>query len=153
MSVIKSFQQTSIEVGVKIELHLIESHEIDEVPKDYPDPEAFIQKKNKHWEVIKNANAIFVPGGFGFRGVAGKMEVIKYARENKKPFFGICYGFQLAVVEFCRNVLNWNAISEEYSDEYPKTPNIKKVICFMPEVRKDFLGGTMRLGLKRALIE
>ncbi len=111
-------------------------------------------EKNKNaWDLLKTANGVFVPGGFGFRGSHGKISAIRYARENKIPFFGICYGFQLAVVEFCQNVLKWNAISEENVDEYAKSDDLKKVIAFMPEINKDFMGGTMRLGRKRILIE
>ena len=134
-------------------MHFIESEELEQPPEDCADKEKFEKNNAEKWEIVKSADGIFVPGGFGFRGSKGKIAAIRYARENNIPYFGICYGFQLAVVEYCINVLKWNAVSEEYVDEYPKTADLKKVICFMPEVRKDFLGGTMRVGLKRALIE
>ena len=98
--------------------------------------------ENAH-EVLGGAQGILVPGGFGNRGLAGKMEAIRYAREKDVPFFGICLGMQCAVIEFARNVLGWkNADSTEVDEktEYP-------VIHWMPD-QKDIknLGGTMRLG-------
>ena len=146
ISVIKSFEQVSIETGLKVKLVFVESEEIEE-------EKAKTEKYQQGWANIKSAQGIFVPGGFGFRGSKGKISAIKYARENKIPFFGICYGFQLAVVEFCQNVMKWNAISEENIGEYDKSPDLKKVIVFMPEISKDFMGGTMRLGKKRVLIK
>lgn len=125
----------------------ISTHESEKVKEDH-------EKRNKEaWELLKSVDGLFVPGGFGYRGTRGKLIAIRYARENKIPFFGICYGFQLAVVEFCRNVLGWNAISEEYSEEHTKSNDLKKVIVFMPEISKDLMGGTMRLGKQRVLIE
>lgn len=90
-----------------------------------------------------NIDGILVPGGFGNRGIEGKIRVIQYARENKVPFFGICLGMQCAVIEFARNVANLkNANSTEFNK---KTPH--PVISMLEEQEgvKD-LGGTMRLG-------
>ncbi|MPQ43016.1 CTP synthase [Clostridium tarantellae] len=95
-------------------------------------------------ELLKNVDGVLVPGGFGDRGVEGKIEAIRWARENKKPFLGICLGMQCAVIEYARNVCGLeNAHSSELN---PKTPYA--VIDLMPE-QKDVedLGGTMRLGL------
>ena len=105
------------------------------------------------WANVKKGQGIFVAGGFGIRGAFGKMSAIKHARENKVPLFGVCYGFQLIVIEFCRNVLKWNAISEEFTEELPKDDTHKKVIIFMPEISKDTMGGNMRLGNKRIVLE
>lgn len=95
-------------------------------------------------ELLGGVDGILVPGGFGDRGVEGKIEAIKYAREKKIPFLGICLGMQTAVIEYARNVLGYSdANSSEINPEtsYP-------VIDLMPE-QKDIedLGGTMRLGL------
>lgn len=95
-------------------------------------------------ETLKGCDGILVPGGFGDRGTEGKIHAIEYARTNKIPFFGICLGMQMAVVEFARNVLGWkNANSTEF-DENCENP----VIDIMPD-QKDITnkGGTMRLGL------
>ncbi|SMB86353.1 CTP synthase [Desulfonispora thiosulfatigenes DSM 11270] len=93
--------------------------------------------------ILKNADGILVPGGFGDRGIEGKIVATKYARENKKPFLGICLGMQLAVVEFARNVLNYqDANSSELNEDTPYP-----VIDILEE-QKDIenKGGTMRLG-------
>lgn len=95
-------------------------------------------------DVLKDADGILVPGGFGDRGIEGKICAIKYARENKVPFLGICLGMQMAVVEFARNVLG---LSDAHSSELlPSTTYA--VIDLMPEqVDIEDMGGTMRLGL------
>ena len=95
-------------------------------------------------ELLGDVDGILVPGGFGNRGVEGKIAAIKYARENKIPFFGICLGMQMAVVEFARNVLG---LKGAHSAEFdPNTDH--PVIDLMPEQRDiEDLGGTMRLGV------
>ncbi|MGM9925864.1 MAG: CTP synthase [Bacillus sp. (in: firmicutes)] len=95
-------------------------------------------------KMLKDADGILVPGGFGDRGVEGKIATIQYARENKVPFFGICLGMQLATIEFARNVLG---LQGAHSTELnPHTPY--PIIDLLPE-QKDVedLGGTLRLGL------
>lgn len=95
-------------------------------------------------ELLADVEGILVPGGFGDRGIDGKLLAIKYAREEKRPFFGICLGMQLASVEFARNVLQLqNAHSAEIMPETPYP-----IIDLLPE-QKDIedLGGTLRLGL------
>ena len=95
-------------------------------------------------ERLKDAAGILVPGGFGDRGIDGKLAAIRYARENKVPFFGICLGMQLASIEYARNVLN---LKDAHSAEImPDTPYA--IIDLLPE-QKDIedLGGTLRLGL------
>ena len=94
-------------------------------------------------EQLKDVDGILVPGGFGQRGIEGKISAVKYARENKVPYLGICLGLQAAVIEFARNVANLkNAHSSELDPETPYS-----VIDIMPEQRDiDEKGGTMRLG-------
>ncbi len=95
---------------------------------------------------LENTNGILVPGGFGIRGVSGKLKAIQYARENNIPFFGICLGMQLAVIEFARNVCGEkNATSKEFSDKSNKSEDY---IIDIMESQKDIvdMGGTMRLG-------
>ncbi|MFH1223800.1 MAG: CTP synthase, partial [Pseudomonadota bacterium] len=92
---------------------------------------------------LKEADGILVPGGFGDRGIEGKIKAIKYARENNVPFFGICLGMQLAVVEFSRNVAG---IKDADSQEF-KGDKCSPVISLMEEQKNIAkLGGTMRLG-------
>ena len=115
-------------------------------------------------EKLLNINGILVPGGFGDRGIKGKINSIKFAREKNIPFFGICLGMQLAIVEIARNLLN---IKDADSSEFNKTNN--PVIGLMTEWIKDNFvekrtvdsdkGGTMRLGsypcnlIKGSLVE
>ncbi len=93
--------------------------------------------------LLQGLHAILVPGGFGARGIEGKIAAIRYAREKKVPFFGICLGMQVAVIEFARNVVGWaDANSSEFD---PKTPH--PVIDLMSEQHSvSDRGGTMRLG-------
>lgn len=95
-------------------------------------------------ELLQDVDGVLVPGGFGDRGIEGKIEAIRYAREEKKPFLGICLGMQLASIEYARNVLG---LKEAHSSEInPKTAH--PIIDLLPE-QKDVedLGGTLRLGL------
>jgi CTP synthase len=93
--------------------------------------------------LLSGLDAILVPGGFGDRGVEGKIAAIRYARENGVPFFGICLGMQLAVIEFARHVTNLKGANSTEFEKDPPHP----VIDLMPDQRgvKD-KGGTMRLG-------
>lgn len=97
-------------------------------------------------QALANVDGILVPGGFGERGAEGKVRAIRFARENEIPFFGICFGMQLAAIEFARNVCGVrDATSREFASNRKGAKNL--VIDFMEEQRsiKD-LGGTMRLG-------
>ena len=101
-------------------------------------------------EKLKDVKGIKVPGGFGDRGIEGKIETIKYARENKIPFLGICLGMQLAVIEFARNVLG---LSDSDSAEFSNTTK-NPVIHIMEEQKKiNKKGGTMRLGSYPCIIK
>ena len=107
--------------------------------------------------VLKDANAILVPGGFGERGTEGKMLAIQYARENNVPFLGICLGMQLAVIEFARNVAGMpEATSTEFnrSSKYPLIGLITEWLDERGEVQQrsleSDLGGTMRLGAQKS---
>ncbi|MBU0469955.1 MAG: CTP synthase (glutamine hydrolyzing) [Nanoarchaeota archaeon] len=101
-------------------------------------------------KALKDVDSVIIPGGFGDRGIEGKIEVIKYCRENNLPFLGICLGMQLAVVEYARNVCGLeNANSTEID---PHTPH--PVIDFLPgqsDIQNK--GGTMRLGAYEALLK
>lgn len=97
-------------------------------------------------EALSHVNGILVPGGFGQRGIEGKIRAIQFARQNKIPFFGICYGMQLAAIEFAKNVCG---ISDATSREFGKPSKGARnlVIDYMDEQRKiQDKGGTMRLG-------
>ena len=116
-----------------------------------------INKKNINKE-LQNCNGILVPGGFGLRGIGGKLESIKYARQNNIPFFGICLGMQLAVIEIARNVLK---LKNAHSSEFKSTS--KSVVGLMTEwvkgkkiekrTKDSDKGGTMRLGSYKAKLK
>ena len=107
-------------------------------------------KKHSPKDLFKDINGILIPGGFGKRGIEGKIETVKYARENKIPFLGICLGMQCAVIELARNVMN---LEEANSSEFdPKTPF--PVIDLLLEQKKiKIKGGTMRLGAYSCKLE
>ncbi len=99
--------------------------------------------KNNGDELFKEVHGILVPGGFGDRGIEGKINAIQWARENKKPFFGICLGMQCSVIEFARNVLGYEGANSSEIDESTKYP----VIDLMKDQKNiENMGGTMRLG-------
>ena len=127
-SIIASFLHAGMENDVRVKLVWINTEELE--------------GKNVT-EELKNVSGVLVPGGFGDRGIEGKLASIKYARENKVPYFGICLGLQCAVVEFARNVLNKpKANSTEFNINTPDP-----VIHLMETQRSvKRLGGTMRLG-------
>jgi CTP synthase len=98
---------------------------------------------------LARSDAILVPGGFGARGVEGKIRAVEIARTQRIPYLGVCYGFQIAAVEFARNVLRLPAANSSEID--PATPD--PVVCLLEEQKAlDDLGGTMRLGAQRVVL-
>ncbi|ASJ02739.1 CTP synthetase [Thermococcus profundus] len=127
LSIKEALKHSSVANGVKVKIRWVEAEDVE-----------------KHGVgLLEGVDGIIVPGGFGARGTEGKMMAIRYARENDIPFLGICFGFQLTVVEFARNVLGLEGAHSTEID--PQTPY--PVVDLMPEQRElDRLGGTMRLG-------
>ena len=128
ISVVESLKHAGYKHNSKITIDWIQSEDVtEENVNDY----------------LKDADGILVPGGFGDRGVEGKITAIKYARENKVPFFGICLGMQLAAVEFARNVCGLTGAHSSELD--PNTPY--PIINLLPD-QEDVveMGGTLRLG-------
>jgi CTP synthase len=106
--------------------------------------------RNNAGEILSGLDGILVPGGFGVRGVDGKVEAIRYARENMVPFLGICLGLQCAVIETARNLCGLKKANSSEFD--PATPD--PVIDLLPSQRDvDDMGGTMRLGLYPCTLE
>jgi CTP synthase len=139
LSVIKALQHSSYNVGRKLIIDWIESVNLeDEIKKS--DSKIY----DHSWKLLKEADGILVPGGFGSRGIEGKILAAKYARENKVPYLGVCLGLQIATIEFCRNVLGMKDANSTEFVEDSENP----VIIFMPEISKTHMGGTMRLGTK-----
>ncbi len=112
-----------------------------------------LESEEKSQQVLEDVDGILVAGGFGQRGIEGKIEAIRYARENKVPFLGICLGMQLSLVEFARNVLKLHDANSVEFDKSTKNPIVYLIDEFIDasgskQVRthKSPLGGTMRLG-------
>jgi CTP synthase len=133
LSVLEAIKYSACAVGVKANIHTVNS-------RDFED-------RNPDYSSLSKYNGIIVPGGFGETGIEGKLNVIRYARENKVPYFGLCYGMQLMTIEFARNVLGLAGAQTAEID--PKATHL--VIDFMPDQKKKIAegkyGGTMRLGL------
>ena len=129
LSVVESLKHAGFANDLKVEIEWIDSEEIT---------------KETVSERLKDCRGVVVPGGFGNRGVEGKIEAVKYVRENNIPFLGICLGMQVAAIEFARNVLGYKDANSREFDELSK----HTVIDIM-ESQKGVtdMGGTMRLGL------
>ena len=144
LSVIKALQHACVAASRKLKIEWIEAGALEDAAKE-EDAAAYADV----WGRLRAADGILVPGGFGGRGVEGKILAAKYARENNKPYLGICLGMQIAVVEFARNVLGWEGANSTEID--PATPH--PVVVFMPEGSTTHKGGTMRLGSRRTILE
>ncbi|MFA6807392.1 MAG: CTP synthase [Eubacteriales bacterium] len=131
LSVAEALRHAGAEHGAGVKIHWVNSEEIE-------------KNINSISEVFAGVDGILVPGGFGNRGIEGKIEAIRYARENKIPFLGICLGMQCAVIEFARNVCGMECANSTEFDQLTPYP----VIDLLPE-QKDIedMGGTMRLGI------
>lgn len=132
ISVIESLKHAACTVGKKLELTWIDSTDFEENPESV--------------STLKEYDGILIPGGFGSRGIEGKIRAIEYCREKKIPYFGLCYGMQLAVIEYARHILGLQDANTVEAN--PKTPD--PVVDIMPEqkerlAKKDY-GATMRLG-------
>lgn len=113
------------------------------VNTEYVDTEEFTP------ETLEGFDGVIIPGGFGSRGVEGKIKTAQYCRENNIPLLGLCYGMQLMVVEYARNVLGLDAVSEEFADGEEH-----HIIAELPEQKNiEEKGGTMRLGNYTAQLE
>ncbi|QZX98524.1 glutamine hydrolyzing CTP synthase [Halobaculum rubrum] len=134
MSVHEALKHAGLEHGVDVNVVWVAADEAD----------------GAHRDRLESADGVVVPGGFGSRGTDGKVEAVRYAREHDVPFLGLCLGFQMAVVEHARNVLDWDdADSAEFEPETPYP-----VIDLLPDQHdEEDMGGTMRLGAHETEIE
>jgi CTP synthase len=128
LSVIEALKHGGFHHGADVQIEWVSSDDVDE---------------GDAAELLSDVHGIVVPGGFGWRGVEGKLEVVRHARERGVPFLGLCLGLQCAVIEFARNVCGLEGANSSEFD--PATPH--PVIDLLPE-QKDVtdLGGSMRLG-------
>ena len=136
-SIIEALRHCSAHTKHKVNIKWIETTEIEE-------------GKMSAAKALQGVHGVIVPGGFGSRGTEGKIEVIKYVRENKIPFLGICLGLQLAVVEYARDMCGLKGANSTEIDGETKHP----VVDILPEQRNiDKKGGTMRLGAYKAMLK
>ncbi|XP_023919257.1 uncharacterized protein LOC112030825 [Quercus suber] len=142
LSVIKALVHASVSHGKKLFVDWVPASDL-EVATAKENPDAY----KAAWKLLKGADGVLVPGGFGDRGVQGKILAAKYARENRVPFLGICLGMQIAVIDFARSVLGLKDANSTEFDPNTKNP----CVIFMPEGSKTQMGGTMRLGSRRTI--
>jgi CTP synthase len=134
MSVREALKHAALANSVEVDISWIHSADLE---------------KDKGWDVIKNTDAILVPGGFGSRGVEGKILASRYARENKIPYLGLCLGMQVMCIDFARGVLGLEDANSSEFDRGSEHP----VIDLMHDQRSiTDMGGTMRLGLYPCLL-
>ena len=138
ISVIEAVKYSAYTLGVKAKLTWLNSKDLENGEKEISS--------------LKNYDGVIVPGGFGESGIEGKLKAIKFARENKIPYLGLCYGMQLAVIEYARNVLDLKDANTTEIDPNSKNP----VIDIMTDQKKNMedgkYGGTMRLGAYKAVL-
>ncbi len=128
MSILKALEHTAPYLGADVKVKWIETTKVN---------------ADNVRDAMSGLDGVIVPGGFGSRGTDGKIECVRYARENDMPYLGLCYGFQMAVLEFARNVCGLKDADSTEIDPGTKEP----CICILPEQEEiDGLGGSMRLG-------
>ncbi len=134
LSVIEAIKSAAVGHVRKAEILWIDSEKLEE-------------KDEETWAILRNANGIVVPGGFGSRGIEGKIAAIRYARTKKIPYLGLCLGGQLLAIEFARAALKDPALTSEEFDETGTIPKSKYVVHFLPgQAKGTKKGGTLRLG-------
>lgn len=141
LSVIKALQHACLAANRRLDLVWVDAEKLE--------PAADGADHDAAWAALRGADAVLVPGGFGGRGVEGKILAAHHARTAKVPYLGICLGMQLAVIEYARNVLGLaDANSAEFDAATPHP-----AVVFMPEGSTTHKGGTMRLGARRTVLE
>ncbi|ESO00100.1 hypothetical protein HELRODRAFT_113471 [Helobdella robusta] len=143
-SVVKALNHAAMACNHKLILKYLEAADLENETKR-EDPVRY----HEAWQILCSAHGVLIPGGFGVRGMEGKILAAGWARETKKPFLGICLGMQCAVIEYSRNVLNLKGANSTEVD--PMTPH--PVVIEMPEHHPGQLGGTMRLGKRRTVFK
>ena len=156
ISVIEAVKHAAYIIKRKPEIHWLSADDFESSAEQRGTGRRKTQKHaeiNKNLQKLKQYDGIIIPGGFGSRGVEGKINVIKHLRENKIPFLGLCYGMQLATIEFARNVAGLKGSHTTEVDQKAKYP----IIDILPEQKEHLkdkkYGATMRLGAYPAVIK
>ncbi|KAF3391438.1 CTP synthase [Penicillium rolfsii] len=144
ISVSKALEHAAMYCHKKLELIWVDAGHLEDEALE-TNPAEF----HKAWHAVCTADGLLVPGGFGTRNTTGMIQAITWARTKKRPFLGVCLGMQLAVIEFARNVMNIDDCGSE--ELHPQAKN--HAIIYMPEVDKDKMGGTMRLGKHASIFQ
>ncbi|KAL3520424.1 hypothetical protein ACH5RR_018573 [Cinchona calisaya] len=144
LSVLKALLHASVACRRKLCIDWVPASDL-EIATAQENPNAY----RSAWSLLKGADGVLVPGGFGDRGVEGKILAAKYARESRKPYLGICLGMQTAVIEFARSVLGMEDANSTEFNAHTRNP----CVIFMPEGSKTHMGGTMRLGSRRTYFQ
>ncbi|XP_058966984.1 CTP synthase 1 [Pocillopora verrucosa] len=142
ISVLKALKHASLHCNRRLQVVWVESENLEKEVQER-DP----VKYHEAWQRLCGCDGILVPGGFGKRGTEGKIAAAEWARKMKKPYLGVCYGLQLAVIEFARNILGLKDANSTENEPDTKNP----VVIEMPEHNPGQLGGTMRLGRRRTV--
>jgi len=135
MSVREALKHAALANGVEVQIDWVHAADLE---------------KDRGWDVVRRADGILVPGGFGSRGIEGKIMAARYAREQKVPYLGLCLGMQVMCVEFARNVLD---LEDANSSEFDRSTEHPVIDLMIDQRSITDLGGTMRLGLYPCLLQ
>jgi CTP synthase len=135
MSVREAVKHAALANGVEADIAWVHSADLE---------------KDRGWDVVQSADGVIVPGGFGSRGIEGKIMAARYARENKVPYLGLCLGMQVMCVEFARNVLD---LEEANSTEFDRGTEHPVIDLMLDQRSITDMGGTMRLGLYPCVLQ
>jgi len=128
-SIIESFVHAGVENHCKVNIEFIEAEDLE--------------SKTRLSEILDHVHGVLIPGGFGSRGIEGKIKAAQYARENKVPYFGLCLGLQVAVIEYARNVLG---LKDADSEEFSETTSHPVIHLMLSQHHVTHKGASMRLG-------
>jgi CTP synthase len=135
MSVREALKHAALANDVEVEIGWVHSADLE---------------KDKGWDIVQSADGIVVPGGFGSRGIEGKILAARYAREKEVPYLGLCLGMQLMSIEFARNVLN---LEDANSTEFDRSTESPVIDLMLDQRAITDMGGTMRLGLYPCVLQ
>ncbi|HNF36271.1 MAG TPA: CTP synthase (glutamine hydrolyzing), partial [Anaerolineales bacterium] len=135
MSVREALKHAALANDVEVEINWVHSADLE---------------KDKGWDIVKKSDAVLVPGGFGSRGIEGKVMAARFARENKVPYLGLCLGMQVMCIDFARHVLN---LEDSNSSEFDRGTEHPIIDLMIDQRSITDMGGTMRLGLYPCLLQ